>query len=139
EFNVAFVQNQMALLVYSLPETQRTLQDIQEATEGLDEAIDSFSRIANAKNPPYPRGALEQRANMGRNTIHKQLERALQSQKEYDEKNALKLQRAREAREAEMKRREEEVRKAQEAELERKRKIAEERQRMVEEARRLAE
>lgn len=139
EFNIAFVQNQIALLVYSLPETQRTLQDVQEAAAGLDEAIESFDRIAKAKNPPYPRGALEQRANMGRNTIRKQLERALQNQKEYEEKNAAKLQQAREAREAEIRKREEEVRKAQEAEQERKRKIAEERQQMVEEARRLAE
>lgn len=139
EFNVAFVQNQIALLVYSLPETQRTLQDVQEAADGLDEAIETFDRIAKAKNPPYPRGALEQRANMGRNTIRKQLERALQSQKEYEEKNAAKLQQAREAREAEIRRREEEVRKAREAEEERKRRIAEERQQMVEEARRLAE
>ncbi|KAJ9195394.1 hypothetical protein DTO021D3_8374 [Paecilomyces variotii] len=139
EFNVAFVQNQIALLVYSLPETQRTVQDVQEASAGLDEAIEAFDRIAKAKNPPYPRGALEQRANMGRNTIRKQLERALQSQKEYEEKNAIKLQQAREAREAEIRRREEEVRKAREAEEERKKKIAEERQRMVEEAARLAQ
>lgn len=139
EFNVAFVQNQIALLAYGLPETQRTLQDVQEASAGLDEAIEAFDRIAKAKNPPYPRGALEQRANMGRNTIRKQLERALQRQKEYEEKNAIKLQQAREAREAEIKRREEEVRKAREAEEERKKKIAEERQRMVEEASRLAQ
>ncbi|OXV05775.1 hypothetical protein Egran_06457 [Elaphomyces granulatus] len=139
EFNVAFVQNQLALLVYSLPETQRTMQDVQEASDGLDEAIELFSRIALAKNPPYPKAAIEQRANMGRNTIRKQLERAMQSQKEYEEKNALKLQRAREARETEIRRREEEVRKVQEAEEERKRKIAEERQQMIEEARKLAE
>ncbi|GAD97942.1 RNA polymerase II transcription elongation factor (Ctr9), putative [Paecilomyces variotii No. 5] len=139
EFNVAFVQNQIALLAYGLPETQRTLQDVQDASAGLDEAIETFDRIAKAKNPPYPRGALEQRANMGRNTIRKQLERALQRQKEYEEKNAAKLQQAREAREAEIRRREEEVRKAREAEEERKKKIAEERQRMVEEASRLAQ
>ncbi|KAL1969049.1 hypothetical protein VTN77DRAFT_883 [Rasamsonia byssochlamydoides] len=139
EFNVAFVQNQIALLVSSLPETQRTSQEVQEAAEGLEKAIETFERLANVKNPPYPRGSLEQRANMGRNTISKQLERALQSQKEYEEKNALKLQQARAAREAEIKRREEEVRKAQEIEMERKRKIAEERQRMVEETQRLAQ
>lgn len=139
QFNVAFVQNQIALLVSSLPETQRTSQEVQQAAEGLEKAIETFERLAQVKNPPYPRGSLEQRANMGRNTITKQLERALQSQKEYEEKNALKLQQAREAREAEMRRREEEVRKAQEIEQERKRKIAEERQRMVEETQRIAQ
>jgi RNA polymerase-associated protein CTR9 len=138
DFNVAFVQNQIALLVCGLPETQRTLQDVEAAAIGLDEAIESFSQIARAKNPPYPRGTLEQRANMGRNTIRKQLERAMQSQKEYEEKNATKLQQAREAREAERRKREEEQRKADEAEMERKRQIAEERQQMFEEAQRLA-
>lgn len=138
EFNVAFVQNQIALLVISLPETQRTLQDVQAASDGLDEAINTFSQIAKAKHPPYPRGALEQRANMGKNTIRRQLERTLQSQREYEEKNATKLQHAREAREADLRRREEEKRKLEEAELERKRQIAEDRQRLIEEAQRVA-
>ncbi|KAL4817841.1 acyltransferase-domain-containing protein [Aspergillus spinulosporus] len=137
EFNVAFVQNQIASLTYSLPETQRTAQDVQDAADGLRTAVETFGRIAQAKNPPYPAESLEQRANMSK-TIIKQLERALQSQKEYEEKNAAKLQQAREAREAEIRRREEEVRKAQEAERERKQRIAEERQRLVEEAQRLA-
>jgi RNA polymerase-associated protein CTR9 len=138
EFNVAFVQNQIAVLVNSLPEHIRTVENLQQAAEGLEKAIETFKRIAQVKNPPYPAGSLEQRANMGRNTISKQLERSIQSQKEYEEKNALKLQKAREARDAELKRREEEVRKAQEAELERKRQIAEQRQKMVEETERLA-
>lgn len=138
EFNVAFVQNQIALLVNSLPEAQRTLQDLQEAAEGLEKAIETFTRIAQVKAPPYPRESLEQRANMGRNTISKQLERSMQNQKEYEEKNALKLQQARAAREAEMRRREEEVQKAKELELEKKRQLAEQRQRITEETQRLA-
>ncbi|KAH8702609.1 putative RNA polymerase II transcription elongation factor [Talaromyces proteolyticus] len=138
EFNVAFVQNQIALLVNNLPETQRTVQELQEAAEGLEKAIETFGRLAQVRNPPYPPGSLEQRANMGKNTISKQLERSIQNQKEFEEKNALKLQQARAARDAELKRREEEVRKAQELELERKRQLAEQRQRMVEETQRLA-
>ena len=137
QFNVAFVQNQIASLAYSLQPTQKTLQDVEEAAEGLKEAIETFDRISKEKNPPYPSQALEQRANMGR-TISKQLDRAMQSQKEYEEKNAAKLQQAREAREAAMKKREEELRKAQEAELERKKRIGEERQQMLEETQRIA-
>ncbi|KAJ5216523.1 uncharacterized protein N7498_002930 [Penicillium cinerascens] len=137
QFNVAFVQNQIASLAYSLQPTQKTLQDVEEAAEGLKEAIDTFERISKEKNPPYPSQALEQRANMGR-TISKQLDRAMQSQKEYEEKNAAKLQQAREAREAAMRKREEELRKAQEAELERKKRIAEERHQMLEETQRIA-
>ncbi|OQE32054.1 hypothetical protein PENSTE_c001G08519 [Penicillium steckii] len=137
QFNVAFVQNQIASLAYGLQATQKTLQDVQEAADGLKEAIETFEKISKEKNPPYPSQALEQRANMGR-TISKQLDRAMQSQKEYEEKNAAKLQQAREAREAAIQKREEELRKAQEVEIERKRKIAEERAQMVEETQRSA-
>lgn len=137
QFNVAFVQNQIASLAYGLASTQKTLQDVEEAAEGLKEAIDTFDRLSKEKSPPYPASALEQRANMGR-TIAKQLDRALQSQKEYEEKNATKLREAREARAAAIAAREEQVRKAEEVEAERKRKIAAERAQMVEEAQRHA-
>jgi RNA polymerase-associated protein CTR9 len=139
EFNVAFVQYQIASLTYSLPETQKAVQDIEAALEGLKEAVETFDRISKAKNPPYPAGSLEQRASMGRNTIVRQLERALQNQREYEERNATKLKQAREARDAEIRRREEEVQKAQEVEQERKKKVMEERQLMIEEAQKLAE
>lgn len=138
EFNVAFVQYQIASLTYGLPETQKTVQDLEVALEGLKEAVETFDNLAKSKNPPYPAGSLEQRANMGRNTITRQLERALQNQKDYEERNAAKLQQAREVREAERRKREEEVRKAQELEQERKKKVTEERQRMIEEAQKLA-
>jgi RNA polymerase-associated protein CTR9 len=137
QFNVAFVQNQIASLAYGLQPTRKTLQDVQEAAEGLKEAIETFERLSKEKNPPYPSAALEQRANMGR-TISKQLDRAMQSQKEYEEKNAAKLQQAREAREEAKRIREEELRKAQEVEMERKKRIAEERAQMVEEVQRHA-
>lgn len=137
QFNVAFVQNQIASLAYSLQPTQKTLQDVQDAADGLKEAIETFERLSKDKNPPYPSAALEQRANMGR-TISKQLERAMQSQKDYEEKNAAKLQQAREVREEATRKREEELRKVQEIELERKRRIASERQQMTEEAQRHA-
>ena len=138
EFNVAFVQTQIALLANGLPESQKTLQEVQSASEGHDEATETFRRLAKAPNPPYPPAALEQRALMGQ-TISNKLERALQAQKEYEGKNAAKLQQAREAREAEIRRRQEQVQQAQEAERARKERIAEERQKMVAEAQRLAE
>ncbi|KAJ9655352.1 protein required for normal CLN1 and CLN2 G1 cyclin expression [Coniosporium apollinis] len=139
KFNIAFVQIQIAQLIYSLPEPQRTLADVEAAATGLDEAIDAFSAIAKSPNPPFPRSDLEQRASMGRNTMRKQLDRAIQSQREYEEKNAARLRDARMAREAEIRKREEEKRKAEEAAEEQKRKIAEERQRMQERDRELAE
>ncbi|KAK8169960.1 RNA polymerase II transcription elongation factor-like protein [Phyllosticta citrichinensis] len=138
KFNVAFVQISIAQLIYGLPENSRTLEDVETAVSGLDEAIESFTAIAKSPNPPYPRNDIEQRANMGRNTIKRQLDRALQSQKEYEEKNAAKLKEAKEKREAEIKKREDEKRKVKEAEEERLRAIAAEREKMRERDKELA-
>ncbi|KAI4137830.1 MAG: hypothetical protein L6R39_007072 [Caloplaca ligustica] len=139
QFNIAFVQIQLAQLLYTLPETQRTLDDVIKASEGLEEAIASLTEIAASKNPPYPRHDIEQRANMGRNTMRRQLERAIQSQREFEEKNAAKLAEARELREVEMRRREEERKQVAEAREEEKRKIREERDKMAQLSRELAE
>ncbi|KAL2036914.1 hypothetical protein N7G274_010339 [Stereocaulon virgatum] len=139
KFNIAFVQIQLAQLMYTLPESQRTLVDVQSASDGLDDAIESFTEIAKSPNPPYPKHDIEQRANMGRNTMRRQLERAIQSQREFEEKNANKLLEAREAREAENKKREEQRIIAEEVAAEEKKKIAEERYKMLETSRKLAE
>lgn len=139
QFNVAFVQIQVAQMIYTLLDSQRTLQDVQSASDGLDEAIDSLTMIAQSRNPPYPKHDIEQRANMGRNTMRRQLERAIQGQREYENKNAEKLQQARDIREAEIRKRDEERRKAEDVALEEKKKIAEERHVMLEVSRKLAE
>ncbi|CAD0099070.1 unnamed protein product [Aureobasidium mustum] len=139
KFNVAFVQIQIAQLIYTLPEATRTLVDLETAATGLDEAIESLMAIARAPNPPFPKNDIEQRANMGRNTMRKQLDRALQSQRDFEQKNASRLEQARQQREAEIKKREDEKRALEEAQEERRRKIAEERQRMQEQDREIAE
>lgn len=139
KFNIAFVQIQLAQLMHSLPESQRTLAEVQAASDGLDAAIESFTQIAHSKNPPYPKHDIEQRANMGRNTMRHQLERAVQSQRKYEEQNAAKLQQARETREADLRRRQEERRIADEIAEQQKRKIAEERHKMLQISRELAE
>ena len=139
QFNIAFVQIQLAQLIYTLPEHQRTLAEVEAAAQGLDEAINSFGEIARAKNPPYPRHDIEQRANMGRNTMRRQLERAVQAQREYEDANREKLNKAREIREKEVQKREEERRRAEEESAERKRVLAEERQKLLEHSRKMAE
>ena len=139
KFNIAFVQFQLAQLIYSIPDHQRSLSEVESAASGLDEAIESMSEIAKAKNAPFPRHDLEQRANMGRNTIRKQLDRAIQSQRDYEEANATKLAKAREIRDAEVRAKEERQRKAEEEAAERKRKLQEERQKLIEKSREMAE
>ncbi|KAL0262152.1 protein required for normal CLN1 and CLN2 G1 cyclin expression [Diplodia seriata] len=138
KFNVAFVQIQIAQLIHVLPENVRSLEEVEAAAKGLDDAIEAFSAIAKSPNPPFPRQDIEARANMGRNTQRKQLDRAIQSQREYEEKNAAKLKEARERREAEIRQREEEKRQKEEAEAERQRQVQEERQKMQERDRELA-
>lgn len=139
QFNVAFVQFQVAQLVNSLSEAQRTLDDVQAAALGLEDAIITFGDIAKVKQPPYPKVALEQRAAMAKNTMRKQLERADKAQREYEEKNAVKLKEARMKREEELKKREEATRRRREEEEEKARKVAEERRRIIEETERMAE
>ncbi|KAF2087514.1 hypothetical protein K490DRAFT_41455 [Saccharata proteae CBS 121410] len=139
KFNVAFVQIQIAQLIYTLPDNARTLKDVQAAASGLDEAIESFTAIAKSPNPPFPRHDIEQRANMGRNTMRRQLDRALQSQREHEAKFATKLQESLAKKEEAARRREEEARKKEEEREEARRKALEERQRLAEENRKIAE
>jgi RNA polymerase-associated protein CTR9 len=132
QFNVAFVQFQVAQLVYNSKETQRTLVDVEEAQKGLEEAINTLDAVANSPNPPFSKNDIIQRANMARNTMRKQLVRAHEIQTTYEQENASKLEQARQLRDAELKKREEEKRRAEEEAEERKRKILEERLKLEE-------
>ncbi|POS86373.1 TPR-like protein, partial [Erysiphe pulchra] len=139
KFNVAFIQMAIGTAVNGLKEAQRTLAEVEEAAAGVEEAIKSLDEIANHPQTPYPKHDIEQRANMGRNTIRNQLSRAIQNQREYEVKNAEKLQAARQAREAELQKREARRLAIENAERERKLKIAKERNEIAERDRKLAE
>jgi RNA polymerase-associated protein CTR9 len=131
-FNVAFVQIQIAQLVITIKEQQRTLADVETASRDLDAAIDAFSEIAKSPNPPFPAGDIEQRANMGRNTMKRQLAEAVEKQTQHEQSSASKVTQARKLREAAFKEKEDKKRQeleAQEAQLQ---KIKEERARMAE-------
>ncbi len=128
KFNVAFVQIQIATTIYSLNEAHRSLEQLQEAAAGLEQAIEALDEIAAHPQTPYPKHDIEQRANMARNTQRRQLEISIASQKEYEEKNKEKLAAALEQRQADLRRREEERQKALEKEQERKEKIRKERE-----------
>lgn len=139
QFNVAFIQFQIAQHVNQAKETDRTLEDVDAAISGLEEAIETFEEVARHKQPPYPRTALEQRAAMGKNTMRNQLERQRVKQAAYETENATKLKEAKEKREEELRRREEIARRRREEDEERIAKIAEERRKIVEETDRIAE
>ncbi|KAI0480389.1 tetratricopeptide [Xylariaceae sp. FL0804] len=128
KFNVAFVQIQLVQHIMNVVEPQRTLAQLEEASEGLEAAIVALDEIAQSPQPPYPKTDLEQRANMARNTQRKQLARHNEKQKEYEEANKEKLAAALEKRQAEFKRREEERQKALAVERERQEKLRKERE-----------
>jgi RNA polymerase-associated protein CTR9 len=139
QFNVAFVQFQIATMIYALNEQQRTLEEVDEAAAGLNEAIEALEKLAKEETPPFPRADITSRANMGRNTMVKQLERAREKQALYEGENATKLDQARRIREAEVRRREEEKARVEAEALEKKRKYAEEQQRLLQRDRELME
>ncbi|KAH7267153.1 uncharacterized protein BKA55DRAFT_533939 [Fusarium redolens] len=139
KFNVAFVQIQLVTMVQGLPENKRSTEQLEKAAEGLEAAITSLDEIAAHPQTPYPKHDVEQRANMARNTLRKQLERAIGKQKEWEEKNKEKIQAAKELREAELRRREESRQKALEAERERQEKIRKEREEIAAQDKALAE
>ena len=138
KFNVAFVQNQIAQQMIQQPEANKTLVDVEAASVGLDQAIEAFAEIAKSTTPPYPRHDIEQRANMARNTMKRQLATAIEKQTEYEKKNASRLEEAQKRREEAIRKQEEERRAAAEKEEEHRRRIREERERMAEEDRQMA-
>lgn len=138
KFNVAFVQIQLVTLVQGLPENKRSTEQLEKAAEGLESAITSLDEIAAHPQTPYPKNDVEQRANMARNTLRNQLQRAIGKQKEWEEKNKEKIQAAKELREAEVRRREEERQKIVELERERQEKIKKERDEIAKKDRALA-
>lgn len=135
KFNVAFVKFQLASFVQKTPENTRTISDIEAASKGLSDAIESLKEIAQSKYPPYPPNDLEQRALMGQNTMLKQLERALSEQKEFESKTQDKIALGKKVREAEKAKIEEEQQKKVAAEVARQKALDEERRQLQEQAR----
>jgi RNA polymerase-associated protein CTR9 len=131
QFNVAFLQFQIAQEMIRLEPSHKTLEEVNEATEGLQAAVVTLDNMAKAENPPFPRNDLISRANMGRNTMATQLERTRAKQAAHEDENASKLEQARKLREKEVARKEEEKRRVEEA-------AAQKRQRILEETERIA-
>ncbi|KAI5819911.1 hypothetical protein BZA77DRAFT_275002 [Pyronema omphalodes] len=137
-FNVAFVQSELVTQILQLNETQRSVAGMEAAAKELDEAVQTFKTVAAHKQPPYPPKDIEARANMGRTTRNK-LERAIATQKEYEERNAAKLAEARKRREEDLRRRQAEEEERNRRDAEKKARVAEERRKINEQAREYAE
>ncbi|EMR10991.1 hypothetical protein PNEG_00593 [Pneumocystis murina B123] len=131
-FNIAFIQFKFAEIARTLPENKRSIEDLKYALENLDNAIKTFSNLANSKYPPYPKEDIQQRANMGRNTTLRQLERAIQQQKEFESNNLAKLDSARQKRKEEQEKRNAEAEALRVSEEKRQKELTEERRLMQE-------
>lgn len=131
-FNIAFIQFKFAEIARTLPENKRTIDDLEYALKSLNSAIKTFSDLANSKYPPYPKEDIQQRANMGRNTTLRQLERAMQQQKEFETNNLAKLDSARQKRKEEQEKKQAEAEALRISEEKRQKELTEERRIMQE-------
>lgn len=139
KFNVAFIQFQLADFIRRVPESERTAVDIEEAINGLEEAIVSLTDISKEKYPPFPASELEQRAVMGQNTVRRQLERANTQQKEYEQQYKSKLEEAKKKRQELQEQMEADKKRKEEENIARAKALADERAALQEEARKWAE
>ncbi|EEB05141.1 RNA polymerase II associated Paf1 complex subunit Tpr1 [Schizosaccharomyces japonicus yFS275] len=130
QFNTAFVQFQLSELIRTQNENVRTVKDLEYAMEQLDEAIKTFDQLVESKTPPFPPADIQQRSNMAKNTTRRQLERAIQQQKETDALNNARLDEARHRREEEKARRLAEQAALEEAKRKREQELEEERRTM---------
>lgn len=115
QFNITYIEYQLADFVRKLSPSKRTMNDLENSIKGLEDAIVVLNSMADdtTKHPPYPAEDLKLRATMG-NTLLKQLEKALEDQKEYDKGFENKLKEAKKLKEEEEKKKLEARQKAEE-------------------------
>ncbi|ODQ49451.1 hypothetical protein PICMEDRAFT_14904 [Pichia membranifaciens NRRL Y-2026] len=124
QFNITYIEYQLADFVRKLPPSKRTMDDLERSIKGLEDAIVVLNSMAEDStiHPPYPADDLRLRVSMG-NTLLKQLEKALEDQKEHDKGfearllGAKKLKEEEEKRKLEAKQKEEEERQKVEEKL----------------------
>lgn len=133
QFNVALCQFQFAQEILPMDRKVRTLEGLQEAMDGLNEAITAFKNIARSKDSPYESGPMNQRSLMSSNTIRKKLEAEIEVQRAFEKSSADKLEAARLRKEEQQRKKEEEEKAAQEQEALQRQRLAEERMRFHEE------
>lgn len=134
QFNVAFIQFQLADVVRRLPFEKRTSKQIADAVDGLKEAIDTLKAISKAEQPPYSASDLEKRAEFGESSVLPQLERAVVEQTDHEREASTKIEESLRVRMEEEEKLAAERKRKREAEEERERQLAEERRALQEQA-----
>lgn len=108
QFNITYIEYQLADFIRKLPAAKRSMEDLELSIKGLEEAIVILDAMAEDKkaHPPYPVDDLKLRSKMG-SSLLKQLEKALEEQKEHEQGFESKLKEAKRLKEEEDRKREE--------------------------------
>ncbi len=95
QFNITYIEYQLADFIRKLPASKRTMEDLEVSIKGLEEAIVILDSMAedSSVHPPYPVEDLKLRSKMGTSLL-KQLEKALDDQKEHEQGFESKLKEA---------------------------------------------
>lgn len=140
-FNLALLQFQMAETLRRASPRDRSLEDLQDAVEGLKEGISVLKDLRQTKEfNIVPTDELDQRIQLGETTMGTALERCLKEQEEFEKERVEKLEHARklmEEQELENKRKEAEEEAAKKLRIEKQneefRKLQDEAQRLIRE------
>lgn len=122
KFNIAYIEYQLADFVRKLPPSKRSMEDLEKSIKDLEDAIVALNIMSedSSIHPPYPAEDLKIRASMGTSLL-KQLEKALDDQKEHEKGFETKLKEAKRLKEEDEKkkieaklREQEEIKRAEE-------------------------
>ncbi|ODV84617.1 hypothetical protein CANARDRAFT_182562, partial [[Candida] arabinofermentans NRRL YB-2248] len=134
KFNVAFIQFQIAEFIKRLPTTKRTMGELEDSLTELQQGIIVLEELANSQGKHvFPVDELKARIGFGASLV-KQLEKAIEEQKEYEAEIELRFKEAKMLKEKEEKQKEMERLKSEEEKLEMEKKLAEERKKLEEKA-----
>lgn len=113
KFNITFIQFQLASYIRKLPVSKRSMADLEDSIKGLEDAITVLNDMAEntSVHPPYAAEELKLRATAGANLL-KQLEKALQEQKQHEQGFEERFKEAQRLREEEERKKHEEEAKA---------------------------
>lgn len=102
KFNITYIEYQLADFIRKLPPSKRSMEDLEKSIKGLEDAIIVLKLMADDKSvhAPYPSEDLKLRAEMG-STLLKQLEKALDEQKEHEQGFESRLREAKKMKEEE--------------------------------------
>lgn len=95
KFNFALLQFQIAESLRRSSPKDRTLEDLEYATSGLNEAISLLRELVESKSNFMPLEELEQRIQLGETTMKSALDRCIKEQREYQSEVSEKLANAR--------------------------------------------